>query len=211
MPRKTYEIEQNILDLLLQYQAKNGIFQDISGMVYHVRGIKDVKLNSNYKSKTDLILTDHRNEDFRISIKKGNSHRWESSDTSMRALSSTCLEKLKHWDILRYDGVKLGVEYAIKLPDHYEDRLVFGDADCVLVVKDINDFERVPHMSTFHFLGTFLPAGLKLPEDQEPYLLLRNDRFRRAFKDYPGVRCEVVKKARLTPNTLMLNYSDVMP
>jgi len=211
MPRKTYEIEQNVLDLLLQHPTKNVIFQDESGMVYHVRDIKDVKLNSNYKSKTDLIITDHRNEDFRISVKKTNSHRWESSDTSMKDLSLKFIEKLNEWDILNYDGARLAVEYAVKLPDHYEDRLVFGDADCVIIVKDIEDFATDIPRSTSRFFGTFLPVGKKLPEDQEPYLLLRNDRFRRTFKDYPGVRCEVVKKARLTPNTLIVNYSDVMP
>jgi hypothetical protein len=197
-----------VLDGLI-FQAKRKTFK-ISNVVSADR----VGADTANRKKADFIVNT-KNKTIPFSLKKDDAEMWESADSYYGEKAKEKVDKLaleKKIELKKIpnsgDVMTIDPNVAIKATEQEKKEVIFGSdllGKGAVLTRTFtkSDFNMKGGVLTIN-VSTIIEDLNDVPDDYEPYFLIRNDKTRKSPSLYPGLRVLAVYKTRINKNVLVV-------
>ena len=195
----------------------NLVFYQTASKIYRINGCigaESVGRDTANRKKADVILTDQRGNKFPISVKKDNAEIWESADSYYGDKALQAIEiaiKTRKTTMSRQKGYyKIEPNIAIKATPTEMRNVVFGSdiltGRGAIITKTYSSTSFVQKGDTLTIKVTDIITNMAdIGADKKVYFLIRNDKTRRTFDDFPGIRVLAVYKSRINKQIELIN------
>lgn len=213
--------EDILIDVINQYTKTgpiNIVFKDDKNnrevlKIIGANKVKGVGTDTVGRKKADVILIDHKNTQYPISIKKDNAETWESADKYFGKEAEKIVDNLVSKGTVRVVNqgsyVTLEPNVAVKATQKEKKDVIFGSdilPNGFVLTRTFSEGDFTLEDSNLIITVSNIITNLNnVPENKDVYFLIRNDKTRRSVRKYPGLRVLAVYKKRLNNNVKIVD------
>jgi len=164
------------------------------------------------RKKADVLFSNKANIKYPVSIKKDNAETWETADSYFREDAKKIIDKAVNDNKTKLvsQGSYYTIEPNIAVMSTRKEKtdVVFGSdltQNGAVITKTFSkdDFELKDEILIIH-VSDIITELFEVKGDKDVYFLIRNDKTRKAIKEYPGIRVLAVYKKRINKNVVVV-------
>ena len=165
------------------------------------------------RKKADIMLVDYKGKQYPISLKQDDAETWESADTFfgsgvIKSVIDRAVKDGKTQLIAQETYFTIEPNIAFAANSAEKKKVVFGSdllpAGAVVTKTFMSsDFKMKDDTLTVN-VSNIITRLSDVTGDKDVYFLIRNDKTRKAVREYPGIRVLAAYKKRINKNVVVV-------